>query len=810
MSGHSSIINLTSNQTSQVLDILERYLSDLEQGKRVSPEELAARHPEIADVLRGYFKKLNTLHHAAAGLVDASRPQDFLPSSALTERGRLGDFHILREIGRGGMGIVYEAEQISLARRVALKVLPFATALNARQLRRFQNEAQAAAHLHHTNIVPVHAVGSDRGVHYYAMQFIEGQTVAKMIEELRSLTGRSTNPADPSSIDVDGRPGEDVTTQPHYGVKAWRFDTPTPPPAASDTRNGPATVATKKSSRDPSLFQTVARLGVQAAEALEHAHQMGVVHRDIKPANLLVNDRGHLWITDFGLARCQGEGGLTLTGDVLGTLRYMSPEQALAKRMRVTHHTDIYSLGVTLYEMLTLEPAYNGRDRQEILKQIAFDDPRPPRKVNSAIPIELETIVLKAMAKEPESRYATAQEMADDLRRFLEQRPILAKRPTWREHLRKWTLRHKQLVLASAGLIFTSALACSLLLWNKQKNLEEALKQVGIEHAQSEKRAKQAQDNFERAEYARAHSQKNFARLSEGILQMLRQVENTRWTGVERIDDVRQAMAEELVGIFKDYLSEESTDPEARLEAGWAYLFMANVNRVRGADGQAVKGYHKAIELFSSLVQEFPFVSKYRGELGCAYFALGSHLASGGSKTPDAEEAYRKAAENYQMASCCSPEALNNYAWLLAICPFERYRNPKAAVELAEKAVGMNPTAGVFWNTLGVAQYRAGKWQKAIDALEQSRKLRRGGDGFDYFFLAMAYWQKKDKDKAREWFNKGEENMENTNVYTEPVRPYQQEAAILLGVKCRQPTARRPAKPTGHASNAVDRARAAS
>src|SRR5438445_4256673 len=172
-----------------------------------------------------------------------------------------------------------------------------------------------------------------------------------------------------------------------------------------------------------SFFRTVANLGVQAAEALEHAHQLGVIHRDIKPANLLVDAGGRLWITDFGLAHCQSQPGLTMTGDLVGTLRYMSPEQALAKRITVDARTDVYSLGATLYELLTLQPAYNGRNREEVLRQIAFEEPRPPRRLNKAVPAELETIVLKAMGKNPDERYATAQELADDLERYRQDEP---------------------------------------------------------------------------------------------------------------------------------------------------------------------------------------------------------------------------------------------------------------------------------------------------------------------------------------------------------------------------------------------------
>src|SRR5206468_304983 len=180
---------------------------------------------------------------------------------------------------------------------------------------------------------------------------------------------------------------------------------------------------------DATYFRAIAELGIQAAEALDCAHQHGILHRDVKPANLMVEiepaARGEpealapglrLWITDFGLAQVQSDTRMTMTGDLVGTLRYMSPEQALAKRVVVDHRTDVYSLGATLYELLTLQPAYRGNDRQELMRQIAFEEPRPPRRLKKAIPAELETIVLKAMEKNPVERYATAKDLADDLR----------------------------------------------------------------------------------------------------------------------------------------------------------------------------------------------------------------------------------------------------------------------------------------------------------------------------------------------------------------------------------------------------------
>jgi WD40 repeat protein/serine/threonine protein kinase len=371
------------------------------------------------------------------------------------------------------MGVVYEAEQMSLKRRVALKVLPFAATLDPRQLQRFHNEARAAAGLHHTHIVPVHAVGCERGVHYYAMQFIDGHTLAAMIAELRRLAGRdpadaptaSGPAADLADALASGRWAPDKHASPD-GEATGTYAAPGALPEGAAAGTAPrAAASTDRSAQDPAYFRTVAQLGIEAAEALEHAHQLGVVHRDVKPANLLVDGRGHLWVTDFGLASVQGDAGLTLTGDLVGTLRYMSPEQALGQRAGVDHRADVYSLGVTLYELLTLEPAVAGSDRQEVLRRIAFEEPRPPRQLNRAIPAELETIVGKATEKSPADRYGTAQELAEDLGRFLEDRPIRARRPTLVQRLRKAARRHRSVVVtlaASLAVLLVGLTAASL------------------------------------------------------------------------------------------------------------------------------------------------------------------------------------------------------------------------------------------------------------------------------------------------------------------------------------------------------------
>jgi serine/threonine protein kinase/lipopolysaccharide biosynthesis regulator YciM len=429
--------------------VADEFTDRINRGERPEVEEYARRYPEMAEVLRQVLPALQVMGSGASP-VESGGAQT-ATSEALVS-GCLGDFRILREVGRGGMGIVYEAEQVSLRRRVALKMLRYPGVLDPRQLQRFQNEARAAACLHHTNIVPVHYVGCERGVHFYAMQFIDGQTLAALIAQRRQTA-----------------------------VAAERTTAYPPPvgPAAAET--APAAQAVTRSGsgswRGREDFRRLAQLGVQAAEALDHAHQAGIVHRDIKPANLMLDERGTLWVTDFGLAHVQhGEASLTMSGDLVGTLRYMSPEQALAKRVVIDHRTDVYSLGVTLYELLSLRPAFGGRDREELLRQVAFEEPLRPRRIDRAIPAELETIVLKAMEKNPAERYATAQELADDLRRWLDGQLIRARRPTLVQQAGKWLRRHPALVRSTMALVLLAALASATgawLLWQKEKQTQQ-------------------------------------------------------------------------------------------------------------------------------------------------------------------------------------------------------------------------------------------------------------------------------------------------------------------------------------------------
>ena len=253
------------------------------------------------------------------------------------------------------MGVVYEAEQISLGRTVALKVLPFAAMLDERQLQRFKNEAKAAATLEHPHIVSVYGIGQERGVHYYAMRMIAGQSLSDVIADLRRLASSSVGgKADwhAQVSEFSSSPVQQAAAIQNSAECSGVLDSETPASEADGTTPvAQAEITTKGTSDAGQFFRSVARLGIQAAEALDHAHSQGILHRDIKPANLMLDATGNLYITDFGLARIESDAGMTMSGDLLGTIRYMSPEQALAKRVVVDHRSDVYSLGATLYEL---------------------------------------------------------------------------------------------------------------------------------------------------------------------------------------------------------------------------------------------------------------------------------------------------------------------------------------------------------------------------------------------------------------------------------------------------------------------------
>lgn len=381
-------------------EIFQEFLRRTRSGESVDPEEYLRQYPEMEEELKRLFDQMK----------GEAVPEGEFPVApgGEEEKGEvprvLGDFRIIREIGSGGMATVYEAAQISLSRRVALKVLPSHLSISGRAVQKFQREAEAGGRQCHPGIVAIYAVGEHEGVHYIAEELVEGGY--SLDDRLEDLRGKGEVPI--------------------------------------------------------GYFREAAKLIAKVSDALQNAHDSGVIHRDVKPSNILLTTKGQPKVTDFGLAKVEDALALSRTGDFAGTPYYMSPEQAMSRRIGIDHRTDVYSLGVTLYEMLTLIRPFEGETTQDILKKIILQDPKDPHRVNPRVPRDLGVICLKAMEKDPNHRYQTMTEFGDDLCRFLHGEMIHAK-PIGRV-VRFWKrIKRNPVLSVTAGIALVAIVALLLL-----------------------------------------------------------------------------------------------------------------------------------------------------------------------------------------------------------------------------------------------------------------------------------------------------------------------------------------------------------
>ena len=459
---------MSDSRNARMQQLTDSFVARLRRGENPQIEEYKRRHPDLASEIDDVFPALEMLEqcrpnrgeHRAMSSVDDSIPD------------RIGDYRIIQEIGRGGMGVVYEAEHATMSRRVALKVLPRNSATDPAKLARFRREAREAGRLHHSNIVPVFEVGHCDGLHFYAMQFIRGQNLDLVIEELKRL--RIESDGNRAGHVRDARQGDQLSrtiAASFYGGTSSNDATVSdkkvnePAPVGQQDQNEGSAQASKLNSSGILLdssdgssttstrrqyFHRVAEIGVQIADALRYAHQCAVLHRDVKPANLILDTDGKVWILDFGLAKGE-EDGLTRTGDILGTVRYMAPERFHGD---ADGRSDIYSLGLTLYELCTLSYAFEGTDHASLLKQITSLAPKSPRQIESTIPRDLETIVLKAIDRDPDRRYQKPNDLGEDLKLFLMDHPIRARRVSTNERLWRWCKRNR----VTSGLLAVTSL----------------------------------------------------------------------------------------------------------------------------------------------------------------------------------------------------------------------------------------------------------------------------------------------------------------------------------------------------------------
>jgi serine/threonine protein kinase len=612
-----------------VEELAEEFVARWRRGERPALSEYTDRYPQWADRIRKLFPALVVMEKV--------RPDPEIDPGYHGERGpaeialeRLGDYRILREVGRGGMGIVYEAEQESLGRHVALKVLPAQALLDPRHLQRFKREARAVARLHHTNIVPVHGVGEQDGLHYFVMQLIHGQGLDEVLVELKRLRqGQQSAVPSPPAAEPPA-PAEAVARSLlHPDIPPTEVGRPAEAPLPegqtdSGSRTGihlpGQTEGSSLSETGWQYWYSVTRIGIQVADALAYAASQGVLHRDIKPSNLLLDTHGTVWVTDFGLAKAEtDQDNVTHTGDVVGTLRYMAPERFSGK---ADIRSDVYALGLTLYELITLRAAFDETDRNKLITQVMHDTPPRPRQIEPAVPRDLETIVLKAIAHEAGQRYQTPGELADDLRCFLDDRPIKARRQNVVQRGWRWCRRNPALAALVAVLLVGFTVVAWL--WWRAEDRQAAAQRERLAAARQRDRA---QNHYERA---------------FGVVdRMLTRVGERELANVPLLNETRLRLLEDALAFYTGFLRDEGDDPAVRREIGRAHGRIARIQHMLGRLDRAEQTWGRAIELQQELIAEFPNEPAYQVDLAISRrgVAVLQHLTG---RRPAAEQTLRQ------------------------------------------------------------------------------------------------------------------------------------------------------------------------
>jgi len=565
-----------------VEELADEFAERCRRGERPAIDEYAGRCPGRAEEIRRLFPTIALVEQAKTrrtsggrARLGGARPQ------------RLGDFRIIREVGRGGMGIVYEAVQESLGRPVAVKILPRFATLEPRHLDRFRREARTVARLHHTNIIPVFGVGEADGFHYYVMPLVRGVGLDAVI---RHLAGEAADPDATEPMTV--RPAEGDTERSRRVEQA----------AAAVAPDGPGTI---------SHFRSAAELVACVADALAAAHAEGVTHRDVKPANLLIDETGHVWVGDFGLAKAIESETVTVTGDLVGTLPYMPPE---AFSGRGDHRGDVYSLGLTLYELLALRPAFRGGERAELIQRITAGRLVPPRSLAPMLPGDLETVVLKAAACDPNHRYATAAALAEDLRRFLDGRPIKARRVGPLGRLARWARRSPVVAGLSAAvfmLLVAVAAVASAAYWQTRS----ALAGESQQRERAESAALLALDALDRTFSQFAPRQPGTP--GGGVL-VGSDGEAIEVHAAPAVSKQTAAFLNEMLGYYDRLAQQSGANAGLRLAGARANVRVGDIAQRLGQADAARAAYRRAIELYDQAGGDRRTeVAVVYNELGC-------------------------------------------------------------------------------------------------------------------------------------------------------------------------------------------------
>ncbi|MBI1852018.1 MAG: serine/threonine protein kinase [Planctomycetes bacterium] len=552
-----------------VSTILER----LGRGEILDEDDYLRRYPPFRRALQDVFDA-----HRARRSPGHEKPGP----AARAGNDVVGEFRVLHLIGAGGMGRVYEAEQTSLGRRVALKVIERTAITSDRALERFRREAGIAAMLSHPHIVPVFAFGEDQGVCFIAMELQKGKTLDEVIRQLRRLGGEPVTDVNLATTLVEGSELLPATT---------------PARPVNETRSR----ATKKLTTGAKNYaREAARLIAAVADGLEHAHSFGIIHRDVKPSNIIVRPDGTPLIMDFGIARDEGADSITRTGELMGTIPYMSREQLGATKASVDRRTDIYSLGVTLYELVTLERPFDGDTGEQIAVRIQTCEAPRPRKLNANVPEDLQTIILKAMDSDRDRRYASAAEFAADLRRFLDHEPILARKRGPLLRLGRWAQRNPKLAASVAGLVVVGGVGLAV---------------TTHLHGVAESRQGETDEAVRGGRLA---------------IEQLTRVAEEELTNVPQLEPEVQRLLEEALQGYRRFLAQKGNDPRLRFETARAYRRVGDIQQKLGQLDPAKEAYDQAIAISQELHAEVPSNVEFRDELaeatlrrGWLYFKLG-------------------------------------------------------------------------------------------------------------------------------------------------------------------------------------------
>jgi len=666
-------------------------------------EHVKAKGP--GPVLAGQERERRVDDDAAAsqveGSADKTREGEVTAAVSSRRHPTIDGYTIIREIGRGGMGVVYEAEDEKLSRRVALKILPGVALHDESQVTRFEREARAAARLHHTNIVPVFGVGRQDGRPYYVMQYIAGWGLDIVLGELRRLVRSGSSPRrlqgpqphheprpteprlqtdgqEPLRIDAAGVAHSLATgmfaadkpiasgssaTDPSAGETAVLPSSAdsraTPRPGPSLPGSPGSSVLAAHSDFGPSYFKAVGKIGLQVAEAMDYANRGGVLHRDIKPSNLLLEPNGNIWVADFGLAKTADADDLTHTGDILGTVRYMAAERFQGQ---CDARCDIYSLGLTLYELVALRPAYDASDRYELIERVRQEEPARLGTLAPKVPRDLETIIHKAIAHGPAQRYATAAALAEDLRRFLEDRPIQARRASIGERVLRWCRRNPWVaafVLALAlGAIGSTWQAVRATGAERVAKLAEATTRTERDRAQTERGRAQAERD--RAETERNRAEKSRDRAISAV-QVLLGTEIMEASSAE-VRPYRLALIAAGLRESTALVRELERDPRAESQRGHAYEVLADLRIKAGDHAAALEPARNAVDVAERLAARDPSSIGLRASLASALHHLAAILPDDASR----RSAARRSNEILQALVTSHPEG-DRVGWLSLI-----------------------------------------------------------------------------------------------------------------------------------------------